>query len=124
MPAMADTQARLRRSSSGSSCRPRSNHSWATDALGGDQAATSAGGPLKSGGQPHRCGVVGREVDPAHPPVLDDVAQDVGQLQGDAEVVGQGRRPPGRCAPKMASDSRPTEPATAGSTPPGRRWCA
>ena len=58
--------------------------------------------------------VLGGQVDPPVLVVLADVAQDVGELQRDAERVGQA----GRLllvvgsVPKTPSDSRPIEPAT------------
>ena len=83
-------------------------------ALEGDRAGRSGrGGPDRSGAQPTDCGIARRQVDAAERPVLDDVPQDVGELQGHAEGVGQRHRPlAGRSSRTSASDRRPTEPAT------------
>ena len=59
-----------------------------------------------------RAGVVGRQVDAARCPGPRHVAQDVRQLQGDAEVVRQWRGAADRSVPKTASESRPIDPAT------------
>ena len=89
MPAMADTQARLRRSSRSRRPSPRSNHSSARTHSKATRSARAAGGPERSTGQPTRRASAGRQVDPAVGPVLDHVAQDVGQLQRHPEIVGE-----------------------------------
>ena len=75
-------------------------------------AATESAGPVSSGVGAEPGDVVGRQVDAPHLPVLDDVAQDVGELEGDAEGVGELRGPRPSVVPNTASDSRPIEPAT------------
>ncbi len=88
MPAIAPTQARLRWSSSGSSRRPRSNHSRARCASNATSRADGGRVAVEVGRAADRSGVVGRQVDAAPAPVLDDVAEDVRELERDAEVVG------------------------------------
>ena len=122
MPAMAATQDRLRRSSRSRSPRPRSNHSSARTHSKATRSATGRGGPDRSAGQPTARGVGGRQVDPAVGPVLEHVAQDVGELQGHPEVVGQGYGPDrvGASRRRRARAGRPSRPP-AGSSRPGRR---
>ena len=57
--------------------------------------------------------VLGREVDAPGGGVLADVAEDVADLEGDAEVVGErGRRRARSEQSKTPSERRPIEPAT------------
>ena len=72
------------------SARPRSYHSSARAASKVIRASEPVVGPARSVGHPESGPVLGRQVHPAHlVPVLDDVAQDVGDLEGDPEGVGQ-----------------------------------
>ena len=132
MPAIAAQQAALRRSRTSSSCRPRS---YQPQARAASKRITSASAPscgsrvpsgsVASFAAEQRQVLLG-QVDPAVAEVLADVAQDVGQLQRDAEGVGESLRRASR-----ARRERPvrTRRATAGrsnrrrsgSTRPARR---
>ena len=90
---MAETHARLRPSSKGSSCSPCSNHSFARVHSKATRLATLRAGPTRSGGQPTDVGVEARQVHPSELPILHDVAEDVRQLEGDTESVRQGHGP-------------------------------
>src|SRR6266566_3440942 len=108
---MAPVQAALRRSSMGSSCQPAAYHSRARSASNSTSRMSPAGGVWGGGSPPGGGGVwggpappevskvntelgqvLGGQVDPPVLMVLADVAQDVGQLQGDAERIGQAGR--------------------------------
>ena len=112
MPAIAPTHARLRWSSSGSSCNPASNHSRARSASKRDERThcVARTGHVRRASEP--LDVLGREVDPTHAAVLDDVAQDVGELERDTEIVGKldGRRDPGLRRGGRAEDAERQAP--------------
>ena len=114
-------QAALRRSSSGSELEAALEPARARSRLEADELvdrSVDAGRRerrSRSASSPPPAGRRG----PAE--VLADVAQDVGQLQRDAEVVGvRGGVRRGR-APNTPSDSRPIEPATQRQYRAGRR---
>ena len=101
-PAIARTHAALRRSSSGTSVSPRSSQSQRPLRFEGDQ---QVGRPLDSPVDDvaaEAVEILCRQVDTADAHVLADVAQDVRELERDAEIVGE---PLGGCAVRRLEDA-------------------
>ena len=129
MPAMAPTHAALRQSRLAVRRSPRSNHSLARAASWRTRALVCGPGPPPSsyGSTPKRArSSSGRYTRPLQK-ILAHVAQDIGELQRHAEIVGQsvelGRHSiPRRCETPPARVARSSLPR-ADSTARGRRSC-
>ena len=68
--------------------------------------------PGRSDSMPARLQRLARQIEPPDGGVLVDVAQDIGELQGAAEMMRERARRRCRSSPKTRTDSRPTALAT------------
>ena len=107
-----------------SNCSPSANHSSARRHSRATSRAISAGGPVSSGSQPTDSASLARQVDAPDGAVLDYVAEDVGELEGDAERIGEGNSPL-QCRASRTRRARavPPSPRPCGSSRRGRRSC-